>query len=116
MQPDGKSLESFGQAIDSARRLDIPSAAGSLVRSLLQFYAQPEHQAFLAGAFLGAAASHRMRTGPALVVTFITGLTAERAYRTMREAGGQLGELAAAARAWQLTTAADPGDADPAQP
>lgn len=105
--PD-KGQEAFDLALRDARRLDIASAAGNLVKSLVLFYSMPEHQAFLAGAFIGAAASHRMRPVPGFIFTFVCGLAAEKAYLL---ASGIRADLHAVAVAQGGS-----GGPDPAQP
>lgn len=111
-----KGCEAFGLALRDARKLDIASAAGNLVKSMVLFYSMPEHQAFLAGAFLTAAATSRMRPVPSFIATFIGGLAAEKAYLTMRDVRLGALEIQAVGKALKATTDLNVNGPDPAQP
>lgn len=115
LSPDGVPVtrqrefaDAIDLAVDHARKLDFASAVGGAVKGMILFYSVPENQAFLAGAFLGAAASARMRPLPGFLFTFVSGLAAKKAYAL---AAGMRADLHALAVAQGGS-----GGPDPAKP
>ena len=101
-------------------RLDVPELAGRLARGVAEFYSAPEHQAFLAGAFVTAGLTRKMRPLPGMICAFIGGLAAEKAYLMMRDVRDGTAAIEALGQALRDTIDLIGGQAgggpDPAEP
>ena len=92
-----ESLEALGAL--PPRRNQIAELAGNVAESAVNFYGEPENQAYLIGCMVGAVMQPRMRFVPGLIVTMICGYAAKMTYRLADDIRSDIRSIADAAAA-----------------